>query len=93
MVFCCLGLKLSLKPTWAMDDYVFCCSFPESFTSIMVGHSVDESASTPSQSSSTQQSTTLHLDPNHLTPGASVSAESLPSVCDGMDFVFYFLIM
>ncbi|XP_026095728.1 uncharacterized protein LOC113067575 [Carassius auratus] len=51
-------------------------SFPETFPSIMDGNSVDETASLPSQS------TAFQLDPDHLTPGPSVSAESAPSMCD-----------
>lgn len=31
-------------------------------------------------------STTFQLDPDHLTPGPSVSAESAPSMCDGTNF-------
>ncbi|KTF88788.1 hypothetical protein cypCar_00019364, partial [Cyprinus carpio] len=69
-------------PRWAMDVYVFYCSFPEIFPSIMDGNSVDETASLPSQTSTRLQSTTFQLDPDHLTPGPSVSAESAPSMCD-----------
>uniref|UniRef100_A0A8C2DYB6 HECT-type E3 ubiquitin transferase n=1 Tax=Cyprinus carpio TaxID=7962 RepID=A0A8C2DYB6_CYPCA len=57
-------------------------SFPEIFPSIMDGNSVDETASLPSQTSTRLQSTTFQLDPDHLTPGPSVSAESAPSMCD-----------
>lgn len=74
-----------------MDVYVFYCSFPEIFPSIMDGNSVDETASLPSQTSTRLQSTTFQLDPDHLTPGPSVSAESAPSMCDGTDFVCFIL--
>ncbi|XP_073709377.1 uncharacterized protein [Misgurnus anguillicaudatus] len=57
-------------------------SFPEIFPSIMDGNLFDESASSPSQTSTRLQSTTFQLDPDHLTPGPSVSAESAPSMCD-----------
>ncbi|XP_042619485.1 uncharacterized protein LOC109072616 isoform X2 [Cyprinus carpio] len=57
-------------------------SFPEIFPSIMDGNSVDETASLPSQTSTRLQSTIFQLDPDHLTPGPSVSAESAPSMCD-----------
>ncbi len=72
-----------------MDVYVFYRSFPEIFRSIMDGNSVDESGSSPSQTSTRLQSTTFQLDPDHLTPGPSVSAESAPSMCDGTDFVCF----
>lgn len=74
-----------------MDVYVFCCSFPEIFPTIMDGNSVDESASSSYQTSTRPQSTMFQLDPDHLTPGPSVTAESAPSVCDGTDFVCFIL--